>query len=85
MSKSIDVTKKPKAGLTEEEKDEMFMDFGRDKVKRESKDSVQKWFSLMSNSKLKLHEKVYSMVIDDIKNLLYTCGSEKIIMSTNLK
>ena len=63
----------------------MFMDFGRDKVKRESKDSVQKWFSLMSNSKLKLHEKVYSMVIDDIKNLLYTCGSEKIIMSTNLK
>lgn len=61
------------------------MDFGRDKVKRESKDSVQKWFSLMSNSKLKLHEKVYSMVIDDIKNLLYTCGSEKIIMSTNLK
>jgi len=34
---------------------------------------------MMSLSKLKLHEKVNSMVFDDFNNLLYTSGSDKVI------
>jgi hypothetical protein len=78
-SKGSEETKKSKAGLTEEEKDEMFMSFSRDKMQSGSENQLQKSFSLMSLSKLKLHEKVNSMAFDDVTNLLYSSGSDKVI------
>jgi hypothetical protein len=71
--------------LTEEEKDEMFMQFGGKAAREKAASlSTQKGFSLVSNSKIKLHEKVLSMVFDG-RQRLFSIGTERKIMITDLR
>ena len=86
LNKSLGTERAKTGQLTEEEKDEMFMQFGG-KAAREKAASLsqQKGFSLVSNSKIKLHEKVLSMVFDDVKHRLYSVGLERKLMITDLR
>jgi hypothetical protein len=68
LNRSLGQEETKKAQLTQAEKDDMFMHFGKGAFKqRDASSSVsqQKEFSLFVHSKLKTHEKVKSMVFDD--------------------
>ena len=47
--------------------------------------SITKQLKLISNSKLKLHKKVNSMVVDNQRDFLYSTGEEKLIHALCLK
>ena len=47
--------------------------------------SQQKGFSLVSNSKIKLHDKVLSIVFDDVKHRLFSAGTERKLVITDLR
>jgi hypothetical protein len=55
------------------------------KSARSPAQSITKQLKLISNSKLKLHKKVNSMIVDNYRDLLYSTGEEKLIHTLCLK